>query len=137
MLKTLKWPWRSQSERDRSKSRVLHYKSNDLLTTFLEQEILRRAKELDARVKKPAEAEKYRMEIAAEAARQRLVLEAEAEAELIRLRGEAQAYAINEKAKAEAEQMRKKAEAWKHYKDAAIVDMVLETLPKVNSLIEE
>ena len=77
------------------------------------------------------------MEIAAEAARQRLVLEAEAEAELIRLRGEAQAYAINEKAKAEAEQMRKKAEAWKHYKDAAIVDMVLETLPKVNSFIEE
>jgi len=96
-----------------------------------EQEILRRAKELDARVKKPAEAEKYRMEIAAEASRQRLVLEAEAEAELIKLRGEAQAFAINEKAKAEAEQMRKKAEAWKHYKDAAIVDMVLETLPKV------
>ncbi|CAG5079474.1 Oidioi.mRNA.OKI2018_I69.PAR.g9261.t1.cds [Oikopleura dioica] len=96
-----------------------------------EQEILRRAKELEANVKKPAEAEKYRMEVAAEAARQRLVLEAEAEAELIKLRGEAQAYAINEKAKAEAEQMRKKAEAWKHYKDAAIVDMVLETLPKV------
>jgi flotillin len=101
------------------------------LIEIQEQEILRRAKELDARVKKPAEAEKYKMEIAAEAARQRLVLEAEAEAELIRLRGEAQAYAINEKAKAEAEQMRKKAEAWKHYKDAAIVDMVLETLPKV------
>ena len=36
-----------------------------------------------------------------------------------------------EKAKAEAEQMRKKAEAWKLYKDAAMVDMVLETLPKI------
>ena len=32
---------------------------------------------------------------------------------------------------AEAEQMRKKAEAWKEYQDAAMVDMVLETLPKV------
>ena len=27
--------------------------------------------------------------------------------------------------------MRKKAEAWKEYQDAAMVDMVLETLPKV------
>merc|ERR1719360_397033 len=60
-----------------------------------------------------------------------MVLEAEAEAEQLRLQGEAKAYAIQEKAKAEADQMRKKAAAWNKYKDAAIVDMVLETLPKV------
>lgn len=35
------------------------------------------------------------------------------------------------KAKAEAEQMQKKAEAWKEYKEAAMVDMLLEVLPKV------
>lgn len=35
------------------------------------------------------------------------------------------------KAKAEAEQMAKKADAWKDYQDAAMVDMILETLPKV------
>lgn len=47
------------------------------------------------------------------------------------MKGEAKAYAIQAKAKAEAEQMAKKAEAWKEYKDAALVDMMLETLPKV------
>ena len=47
------------------------------------------------------------------------------------MRGEAEAFAIEAKAKAEAEQMAKKADAWKDYQDAAMVDMVLETLPKV------
>jgi len=47
------------------------------------------------------------------------------------MKGEAEAFAIDAKAKAEAEQMSKKAEAWKQYEDAAIVDMVLQTLPKV------
>ena len=47
------------------------------------------------------------------------------------MKGEAEAYAIEAKAKAEAEQMAKKADAWKDYQDAAMVDMVLETLPKV------
>merc|ERR1712130_893958 len=96
-----------------------------------EQEILRREKELEAQVKKPAEAQKYKMETLAQAEKERVVLEAEAEAEAIRVKGEAEAFAIEEKAKAEAEQMRKKAEAWKLYQDAAMVDMVLETLPKI------
>merc|ERR1711992_98463 len=67
----------------------------------------------------------------AEADRQRVVLEAEAEAEATGLRGEAEAYAIEVKAKAEAEQMAKKADAWKEYKEAALVDMMLKVLPKV------
>jgi len=96
-----------------------------------EQEILRREKELQATVMKPAEAERYKLEKLADAEKQKKVLEAEAEAESIRVRGEAKAFAIQEKAKAEAEQMRKKAEAWKMYQDAAMVDMVLNCLPKV------
>ena len=52
---------------------------------------------------------------------------------VLQLRGEAEAYAIEAKAKAEAEQMAKKADAWKQYQDAAMVDMVLEALPKVTS----
>jgi flotillin len=96
-----------------------------------EQEILRREKELQATVMKPAEAEKYKLEKLADAEKQKKVLEAEAEAESVRVRGEAKAFAIQEKAKAEAEQMRKKAEAWKMYQDAAMVDMVLNCLPKV------
>ena len=61
----------------------------------------------------------------------RIVIEAEAEAEALALKGEAEAYAIECKAKAEAEQMAKKADAWKEYKEAAMIDMMLQTLPKV------
>eukprot|EP00730_Choanoeca_flexa_P001114 TRINITY_DN10484_c0_g1_i3.p2 TRINITY_DN10484_c0_g1~~TRINITY_DN10484_c0_g1_i3.p2 ORF type:complete len:153 (+),score=56.42 TRINITY_DN10484_c0_g1_i3:1093-1551(+) len=61
----------------------------------------------------------------------RLILEAEAEAEAIRARGEAEAFAINAKAQADAEAMQKKASAWEQYQGAAVVDMVLQTLPKV------
>ncbi|XP_071802420.1 flotillin-1-like isoform X1 [Asterias amurensis] len=96
-----------------------------------EQEISRREKELKAQVKQPAEAEKFRLETIADANMKRVVMEAEASAEAIQLRGEAEAFAIEEKAKAEAEQMAKKADAWKDYQDAAMVDMVLETLPKI------
>jgi len=38
---------------------------------------------------------------------------------------------VEAKAAAEAEQMIKKADAWKEYQEAAMVDMVLQTLPKV------
>merc|ERR1719147_107943 len=96
-----------------------------------EQEILRKEKELDSKVKKPAEAEKYRLEKIADAEKQRIVLEAEAKAEAVTLRGEAEAYAIEVKAKAKAEQMAKKADAWKEYKEAALVDMMLKVLPRV------
>lgn len=43
----------------------------------------------------------------------------------------AEAYAIKAKAAADADQMAKKAEAWKEYGNAAMVDMMLDTLPKV------
>jgi len=47
------------------------------------------------------------------------------------MKGEAEAYAVEARAKAEAEKLAKKADAWKLYEDAAVVDMVLEMLPKV------
>lgn len=49
----------------------------------------------------------------------------------IKIRGEAEAFAIEAKAKAEAEQMAQKAEAWREYREAAMVEMLLDTLPKV------
>lgn len=96
-----------------------------------EQEIFRKEKELDSKIRKPAEAEKFRLEKIAEANKQVLILEAEAAAEAVQLRGEAEAFAVEAKAKAEAEQMAKKADAWGEYGKAAIVDMILQTLPKV------
>lgn len=96
-----------------------------------QQEIVRREKELEATVKRPAEAEKYKLEKLAQANSKRIMLEAQAESEALRLKGEAEAFAIEAKAKAEAEQMAKKAEAWKEYKEAAMIDMFLDILPKV------
>merc|ERR1719341_1899174 len=74
-----------------------------------QQEIQRKEKELNSKVRAPAEAEKYRLEKIAEAEKSRTVLEAEAE----------------------AEQMAKKADAWKEYEEAALVDMMLKVLPRV------
>uniref|UniRef100_A0A8B9LCE3 Flotillin n=1 Tax=Astyanax mexicanus TaxID=7994 RepID=A0A8B9LCE3_ASTMX len=99
--------------------------------TLQEQEITRKEKELEAKVKKPAEAERYRLEKLAEAERLQLIMEAEAEAESIRVRGEAEAFAVEAKGRAEAEQMAKKAEAFQQYKEGAMVDMLLEKLPLV------
>lgn len=96
-----------------------------------EQEITRRERELESQVRKPAEAEKYRLEKIAEANRNRIILEAEATSESKKLKGEAEAFAIEVKAKADAEQMRRKAIAWQSYEDAAKTDMILEALPKV------
>jgi len=96
-----------------------------------EQEIMRKERELDSKVRKPAEAEKYRLETIAEATKQQIVLQAQAEAEAKALKGDAEAYAIEELAKAEAEQMAKKADAWAEYKEAAMVEMMLKVLPQV------
>ncbi|XP_074873696.1 flotillin-1 [Carettochelys insculpta] len=96
-----------------------------------EQEIVRKERELEATIKKPAEAERYRLERLAEAQRCQLVIQAEAEAEALRVKGEAQAFAVEARARAEAGQMALKAEAFRQYQEAAVVDMLLEKLPQV------
>ena len=90
---------------------------------------------MDSTVRRPAEAEKFRLEKIAEANKNRLIMEAEAEAEAKILRGEAEAFSIEARAKAEAEKMAKKADAWKEYKEAAMLDMMLEALPKVPNIL--
>ncbi|KAK7065194.1 Flotillin-like protein 1, partial [Halocaridina rubra] len=96
-----------------------------------DQEIQRRERELEATVKQAADAEKFKLEKLAEATRNKTMLEAEAEAEAVRVKGEAEAFSIEAKAKAEALIMQQKAEAMKEYKDAAMLEMYLATLPKV------
>ncbi|KHN80559.1 Flotillin-1 [Toxocara canis] len=96
-----------------------------------EEEITRKERELDAIVRRPAEAEKYRLEKLAKAEKQRIILEAEANAEAEKLRGEAEAYAIEMKGKAEADQLHKKAAAYKEFQEAALVEMTLDMLPKL------
>uniref|UniRef100_A0AAX7SRT1 Flotillin n=1 Tax=Astatotilapia calliptera TaxID=8154 RepID=A0AAX7SRT1_ASTCA len=98
--------------------------------TIEEKEIDRTDKELIATVKRPAEAEAYKMQQLAEGEKLKKVLIAQAEAEKIKKVGEAEASSIEAVGKAEAEKMRLKAEAYEQYGDAAKTALVLEALPK-------
>ena len=111
-----------------------------------QQEIARRERELEATIRKPAEAERYRLETIATGNRNAVVqqaeadaesirLKGEADAEIIRIKGEAEADAIRAKGLAEADAMQTKAEAWKQYGEAAVVQQVLEALPQVAEAI--
>lgn len=113
-----------------------------------QQEIERRQRELEAGVKRPAEAERYRLETIAAGEKMRAVAEAEAQAETltlhgggeadaIRARGEAEAGAIRARGLAEADAMRTKAEAWKQYGQAAVIDSLLTSLPDVAAAISQ
>jgi flotillin len=113
-----------------------------------EQEVVRRERELDAIVRKPAEAERHKVRTLAEARQFQLQTEASGEAEAIRLRGEAEADAarakgladaeiIRQKGLAEAEATMKKAEAWKEYTQAAVIQQLLDRLPEVASAIAQ
>jgi flotillin len=122
-----------------------------------EQEITRRERELDATVRRPAEAERDRLETVAEGQRRRIrveaeaerfrlqtiaegekariLAEAEAEAESTRLRGQADADAIRARGLGEAEAMTRKAAAWKEYGQAAMIQQLFESLPAVASAV--
>ncbi len=124
-----------------------------------QQEVARREKELDATVRKPAEAERYKVQILAEARqfqlqteatgeaeaiRQKGLAEADAakarglaEAEILRQKGLAEAEVIRQQGLAEAEATLKKAEAWKEYTQAAIIQQLLDRLPEVAAAIAQ
>ena len=124
-----------------------------------EQEIIRRERELDATVRRPAEAERdrletvadgnrrrtqvdadaerYRLENVAEGEKARILAEAQGDAEAIRLRGQAQADAIKAQGLAEAEAMNRKADAWKEYGQAAMIQQLFESLPKVADAVAQ
>ncbi|GAA1423201.1 flotillin family protein [Streptomyces thermospinosisporus] len=106
-------------------------------------------RELDTKVRKPADAARYQAEQEAEARRIAAVKEAEAAAErarltgegekaqraalaeAVRIEGDAEAAAIAAKGAAEAEAMHKKADAFERYGDAAVLQMLVEVLPQV------
>lgn len=120
------------------------------------QETTRRERELDATVRRPAEAERdrlqtvaegerrrqsieaeaerYRLETVAEGNKARILAEAEAQAEAIKLRGLAEADAIKARGLAEAEAMSRKADAWRQYGQAAVIERLFESLPALASV---
>ena len=124
-----------------------------------EQEILRREKELDASVVKPAQAEREKIQRLADAERYKIEAEAEgaakatkargfaqadvvkaqgnADAEAAKARGLAQADVIRAQGESEALAMKKKADSWRLYSDAAVIQMVVDTLPQLAKNIAE
>ncbi|WP_129842462.1 flotillin family protein [Streptomyces sp. RFCAC02] len=106
-------------------------------------------RQLDAQVRKPADAERYRAEqeaearrvaevAAARAAAERARLTGESEkqrrsalAEAARIEGEAEAAATAAVGAAEAGAMRQKADAYAQYGEAAVLQMLVEVLPQV------
>ena len=114
-------------------------------TELKRQQIELKERELDALVRKQADAEKYAAEKKAEAeliTRQKKAeaerYEKEQEAEAMKAQADAAKYAamaeaegIAAKGRAEAEAIEKKAEAQKLMGEASVVDMILQTLPKM------
>lgn len=91
------------------------------LIEVADHEVNRRHCELDSKVKKPAEAEKIRLEVISQATHQKTLLEAAASADSIAMKGDADAFALEARAKAEAEVMQIKGDAWREYHKAAKV----------------
>ena len=122
------------------------------------KEVTVKEQELEADIKKTADAQKYKIEQDAMADMERRKREAEArtyeeqkqaeaqkalaeakkyameqEASGIKAKGEAEAAAIAAKGLAEAEAMMKKAEAYKQYNNAAIAEMIIQVMPQIAS----
>merc|ERR1712176_1133826 len=91
-------------------------------TEVAEAEVRRKEKELVATVRTPAEVNSRKVEILASGNKDAAVLLAEAEAEQIKLIGNAEAQAILDVGRAEAEAMQQ-------WGKAAIIQMILESLP--------
>ncbi|KPJ51965.1 band 7 protein [candidate division TA06 bacterium DG_24] len=102
-----------------------------------EKEIERREKELEATVKKQADAERYRVQALADAESYRLESEAKGRTEAKKLEGAAAAEGIRAHGWAEADAMRKKAEAWREYNEAAVYQMFVEMLPQLARAVAE
>ncbi len=135
-----------------------------------EQEVARREKELEATVRKPAEAERYRIQTIADGTKYQAVTTAGGQAESTRLigqseadankarglaqadvmraqgmaeadankaRGLAEADVIQAQGFAEAEAMKRKADAWLQYNQAAIIQQLIEAMPKIAAAIAE
>lgn len=151
---------RSQVEQELKREQVkIQLVEKESLIAVQEKEINRRERELDATVRKPAQAEADRIKMIADAERYRTVAQAEAEAEAKRKIGEAEADVIRIKGLAEAdaqkaqglaeaevikarglseaEAMQRKAEAWRAYNQAAISEMFIERLPEITRALSE
>ncbi len=95
-------------------------------------------RQLETQVRKPADADRYRVEQEANARKSAEIFAAEGEkarrtalAEAVKAEGEAQAAATLAVGQAEAGAMEKRAAAFANYNDAAVLQMLIEVLPQI------
>jgi len=111
-----------------------------------EQAVRLKEKELEATVRRKADAELAKTEMLAEADRYQKKTEAEgkaaairakaeAEAAVIKAKGLAEAEVIKAKGLAEAQAMQMKTEAWQAYKPAAVTGILMAKLPEISQAI--
>jgi flotillin len=93
-------------------------------------------RELDTDIRKPADADRYRVEQEAQGRRASTIADAEAErsrrealAAAVEREGQAEAAAILARGQAEAEARERNAQAFKQYNQAAVVELVAQVLP--------
>ena len=159
--------YRAEKDKEKANADVayqLQQIENNKLVSERQAELARKEalvveEQLVASVKKPADAEKYRVEVEAEANKIKSIkeaqaraeakkieaeaqaearrVEAQAEADAIRARGEAEAEAIRAKGLAEAAAKDRMAEAMKKYGDAAVVEMIVNQLPEIMSAVSK
>ena len=124
-----------------------------------QQEIMRKQRELEANVQKPADAERYRVETLANATKFQLETETAGAASAAKAKGFAsadvsratglatadankalglaEAAIIEAQGVATAEAMKLKAESFKQYNEAAVIEMIMRILPEVAARISE
>jgi len=102
-----------------------------------ENEIRRKEMELEASVKKAADARKYAIQAEADAESYKIESEAKGRAEARKLEAKAEAEMIKATGEAEAEAMRKKAESWADYSNAAIYQMIVDKMPELAKAVSE
>ncbi len=102
-----------------------------------EQEVLRRERELEATVKRPAEAHNYQARLDAELEAYRKELEGKGQAALIEAKGAAEAKTIKARGAAEADAMSARADSYKRYNQAAMAEMIVKVLPEIARSVSE
>lgn len=102
-----------------------------------ELEIVRKHKELEATVLKPADARKYQIQVEAEAESFRVSTEAKGKAEAKKVENTVEVERIKSIGQAEASAMVEKAKAYSHYNQAAIYQMMVDVMPELAKSISE
>ena len=95
-------------------------------------------RELDTDIRKPADADRYRVEQEAQGRRAAAIAEAEAErlrrealAAAVEREGQAEAAAILARGQAEAEARERNAQAFRQYNEAAVIELVVNVMPEL------